>query len=515
MADAPVRTPSNPADGHTSAPMDLTTSQRDPLQAPVDALAIAVVAEAPPSPLLASVDGLLGGRLTRALASGEARATPGATASFDADNLTGPARIVLVGVGRPEPGYGLDGLRTGAAAFARPGAPFGATRAWALEEIEGVPLDYQVRALAEGAILGSYDPGRWRSTSLAALPSLEIIGAAETATARRAAVVARWTNAARVLADTPPNLLTPAALVDEASTLLGGLPVTIEHLGPAELAAEGMGGVLAVAAGSAVEPRLLVVRYAPPQARADAPHLGLVGKGVTFDSGGLFLKQQGELPRQKADMGGAAAVIGAIGAIAELDLPIPVTCIVPAAENMTGAAAMRPSDVVRLASGHTVEVMNPDAEGRLILADALWYAGRESLTHLVDVATLTGAVRGALGDLWAAVLGSDTAWEEELVEAGGRSGDYAWRLPMHPRYGMLLESPVADLRNTGGRTYGYAIVAATFLQRFAPITRWAHVDIQSTAYLDDGRDYLGRGASGAGVRLLVEAAARLAGSVTA
>jgi leucyl aminopeptidase len=260
-----------------------------------------------------------------------------------------------------------------------------------------------------------------------------------------------------------------------------------------------------VGRGSASEPRLIVLRTGGGE-----PALGLVGKGVTFDSGGFFLKGQGDIVKQKADMGGAAAVLAAIGAIAELRTPLAVLGVLPAAENVLGGAAFRPGDILRTAAGLTVEVTNPDAEGRLLLADGLWFAAQEGARRLVDVATLTGAVRGALGDRYIGVFANDDAWRREVVEAGDAAGDHAWPMPLHRRYRRLLDSQLADLRNTSGRSFGYPIFAAAFLEAFAGDRPWAHLDIHSTAYLDEERDYLARGASGAGVRLLVELAARLA-----
>jgi leucyl aminopeptidase len=210
-------------------------------------------------------------------------------------------------------------------------------------------------------------------------------------------------------------------------------------------------------------------------------------------------------------MGGGAAVLAALGAIAELELPLSILGVLPACENMIGADAVRPSDVITTAAGLTVEVTNPDAEGRLILADALWYARRAGATHVVDLATLTGAMRAGMGDLYGGVFANDERWQDAIVDAGNEAGDLAWPWPLHRRYRRLLESRVADLRNTSGRPYGYPITAATFLERFAGEGPWAHVDMLGPALLDDDRgDEIGPGASGYGVRMLVELASRLA-----
>jgi leucyl aminopeptidase len=271
----------------------------------------------------------------------------------------------------------------------------------------------------------------------------------------------------------------------------------------------GLGALAAVGGSSPVPPRLIVLRHDPPGA-PDAPRLALVGKAVTFDTGGYFLKPQSDIVRQKADMAGGAAVAAALGAIAELGLPLSVTGVVPACENMLSGSAIRPTDVITTASGLTVEVINPDAEGRLILADALWYARQDGATHVVDLATLTGAVRAALGDTYAGVFASDEEWRDAVVQAGNATGDLAWPWPLHPRYRPLIDSTVADLRNVAGKGFGFSIVAATFLRQFAGEGPWAHVDMLGPALLDEDRgDAFGRGASGYGVRMLVELATRL------
>ena len=370
-------------------------------------------------------------------------------------------------------------------------------------------LPEQVRALSEGAVIGSYDAGRWRSTEPnSGVQRFVICGCADelAPVAERAALVARWTNVARELVDAPPNVISPTGFAQRAATFPG---VEAETIDPNEA---GLGALAAVGASSPARPLLLALRHAPRGAPS-APTLAFIGKAVTFDTGGYFLKPQTDIVRQKGDMAGGAAVVGALAAIAELGLPLSVIGVVPACENMLSGNAVRPTDVVTTAAGVTVEVTNPDAEWRLILADALWYARREGATHLVDLATLTGAMRSGMGDLYAGVFGSDESWRDTVVEAGNASGDLAWPWPLHPRYRPLIDSRVADLRNTAGKSFGFTIiVAATFLQQFAGDGPWAHVDMLGPALLDDDRgDAFGPGATGYGVRMLVELAARLSG----
>jgi leucyl aminopeptidase len=399
----------------------------------------------------------------------------------------------------------VEGLRT-AAARAVQACQSGGIVAWALDRSLPLTLEEQVRGLAEGAVIGGYDGRRWRSGAPPrGVERFVICGCPDelAPVADRAALVARWTNTARELVDAPANLMSPVDLSDRVVKFAHLISEIVDPV------SAGLGALAAVGGSSPIPPRLIVLRHTPAGA-PDAPRLALVGKAVTFDTGGYFLKPQSDIVRQKADMAGGAAVVAALGAIAELGLPLSVTGIVPACENMLSGSAIRPTDVITTASGLTVEVINPDAEGRLILADALWYARQDGATHLVDLATLTGAVRAALGDLYAGVFASDEQWRDAVVQAGNASGDLAWPWPLHPRYRPLIDSTVADLRNVAGKGFGFSIVAATFLQQFAGEGPWAHVDMLGPALLDEDRgDAFGRGASGYGVRMLVELATRL------
>jgi leucyl aminopeptidase len=404
-----------------------------------------------------------------------------------------------------------EGLRTAAARAVR-ACRGGGTVAWALDPSLPISVAEQVSALTEGAVLGGYDGRRWRSEPPP--PGVErfVICDAEgdglQTVADRAALIGRWCNVARELVDAPPNVVSPAGLADRAAAVPR---LRTEIIDPVEA---GLGALAAVGQSSPDPPLLLVLRHEPPGA-PQAPRLALVGKAVTFDTGGYFLKPSSDIVRQKADMGGGAAVVAALGAIAELGLPLSVTGVVPTCENMLSGTAIRPTDVITTAAGLTVEVTNPDAEGRLILADALWYARQDGATHLVDLATLTGALRAGMGDLYAGVFSPDDGWRQAVVEAGNASGDLAWPWPLHPRYRPLLDSSVADLRNNAGRSFGYPIVAATFLAQFAGEGPWAHVDMLGPALLDEDRgDAFGAGATGYGVRMLVELATRLSAEHT-
>jgi leucyl aminopeptidase len=312
-------------------------------------------------------------------------------------------------------------------------------------------------------------------------------------------------NAARVLINEPGNYLPPRVMADKASELGAVSGVSAEVLDEKQIESLGMGMFLGVARGSAEPPRLLVLKYAPSGAPADRT-LGLVGKGITFDTGGISIKPADGMERMKDDMAGGAAVVAAVRAIARLGVPRRVVAVVPATENMPGGKALKPGDVIRGAAGVTVEINNTDAEGRLVLGDGLWYAKQRGATHLVDVATLTGACVVALGKVTTGLFGTPPAWMDAVKQAAARAGEPVWELPLGPDYRELLKSDVADIINSGGRAGG-AITAAMFLREFVGETPWAHLDIAGTAWIDDARPWATKGASGVMVRTLVELAA--------
>jgi leucyl aminopeptidase len=266
-----------------------------------------------------------------------------------------------------------------------------------------------------------------------------------------------------------------------------------------------MGMLLGVARGSSEPPRLMVFRHAPAGAASKGPVLGLVGKGVTFDTGGISIKPADGMDRMKSDMTGGAAVAAAMRAIGLLGAPVRVIGIVPATENMPGGRAMKPGDILKSAEGKTVEVLNTDAEGRLILGDAMWYARKLGATHLVDVATLTGAIVVALGKLTSGIFGTPETWVQRVRKAAERAGDRVWQLPLVDEYRDQLKSEIADFTNTGGRPAG-SITAALFLKEFAGDVPWVHLDIAGTAWAEEARPYQPKGPTGVAVRTLAELA---------
>ena len=327
-------------------------------------------------------------------------------------------------------------------------------------------------------------------------------GAAIEAAVARGRIIGACANQARALGNEPGNILTPqvfAARVVEMATVAG---LTVEVFDVERIRALKMGLLLGVAQGSAEPPRLVVIRYEPPNAPA-APLLGFVGKGVTFDSGGISIKPAELMDRMKDDMSGGAAVAAAIVALARLKAPHRVVGVIPMVENMPGGRAIRPGDVLTGASGKTVEIINTDAEGRLILADALWYAQQLGATHLVDVATLTGACVVALGKTASGLFGSPETWVDAVRRAGDAGGDRLWPLPLYEEYRELLKSEIADLVNSAGRWAG-AITAAMFLKEFVDDRPWAHLDIAGTCWAEERKAYQPKGATGVAVRTLIE-----------
>jgi leucyl aminopeptidase len=320
----------------------------------------------------------------------------------------------------------------------------------------------------------------------------------------RGRILGECSNLSRELCNEPPNVLTPSVLADRAAEICGGVGLAIDVLDERRIKELRMGLLLGVAQGSGEPPRVIVVRHEPKGAPA-TPVLGLVGKGVTFDTGGISLKPAEGMERMKDDMAGGAAVICAMRAIAQLDAPIRVIGIVPATENMPGPRAMRPGDVLTSASGKTVEIINTDAEGRLILGDALWYAQHLGATHLVDVATLTGACVVALGKAAAGIFGQPEGWVEMVRRTGLAAGDRCWPLPLYDEYREQIKSEIADMINSGGRPAG-ACTAAIFLKEFASATPWAHLDIAGTAWAEDAKPWQPKGATGVAVRTLAELA---------
>jgi leucyl aminopeptidase len=358
-------------------------------------------------------------------------------------------------------------------------------------------------AAVEGAILGDYEPDRYKGGDKKSLESVVIVGGKEAA-AKRGQILADSQNFARALANEPANLLTPLKMAEAARAMSAEFGLGCEVLERAQMEKLGMGALLGVAQGSAEPPAFIVIRYKPATAKTK-DHLALVGKGVTFDTGGISIKPSEGMEKMKYDMSGGAAMIGAMRAIAQLKPALAVTAFIPCVENMPGSRAQRPGDIVTAMSGKTIEVLNTDAEGRLILADALAYARKQGVTHMVDAATLTGAIVVALAHIHVGLFSNDDAMRDRVLNAAKAEGERMWAMPLDEDYKEYLKSAFADLGNIGGR-WGGAITAAAFLKEFAEDTPWVHLDIAGTAWLDDAKPYMAKGPTGLPVRTLVRLA---------
>jgi leucyl aminopeptidase len=487
-----------------------------PGQTPADALAVPVTR--PPHALGGEggriVNEKLRGRLAQLTESGELRGDPGEALVLHLDGELHAPRVVAVGIGDRDQ-VDLDTLRTAGAAAANALSRIGGTVCWLLDETLPLSLADQARALVEGTILGGYAPGRWKTQDSHPPRAIEhiVLGHFDTvelrAAAERAALVAERTNRARDLANMPPNELNPETLAAHAVELAAEHEhLTVEVLDVRAIDELGMGALAAVGAGSRNEPRLIVLRYEPPSPTRSDILLGLVGKAITFDSGGLSLKPPAHMEDMKGDMAGGAGALHGLGAVAAIGLPVRALVVLAAAENLPGGNAFRPGDILRAANGKTIEVVNTDAEGRLVLADALWYARREGASHVLDVATLTGAMELALGDLYAGLFANDNEWRDRIVAAGDRSGDLVWPFPLHPRYRRYVDSTFADLKNASLLRQGSPVLAAKFLEEFAGDGPWAHIDMAGPGFFERSRgDYLRvPGGTGYGVRLIAELA---------
>ena len=447
------------------------------------------------------------GTLQQLVDSGEAKRRFKATAVAHADGK----RWIVAGLGERER-FDAERARVAAAtALARARDLGTQTLCW---ELPHHVDDAVAGGLVEGTVLGAYRFTRFKSSSDDEDGVQELLVSAHhdvAAPVDRAATVAAWVNRARDLQNTPANRMTPSDLADRAEAIAAqfdALSVEVERR--EQIVGRGMGAFAAVAQGTYEDPALITLTYRGAGGSGeDGFALGLVGKAVTFDTGGISIKPAAKMHEMKFDMSGGAAVVEAMGAIAELGLPIDVVAVVGATENMPSGRSVKPGDIVTAMTGLTIEVNNTDAEGRLVLADCLARAIELGAERLVDLATLTGAILVALGTTHTGLVSNDDAWAGEVEQAGRASGDIVWRLPLHEEYAELVKGQYADLTNAPeGRRAG-SITAAEFLKRFVGDTPWAHLDIAGTGN-DTGKAYAAKGGTGVGVRLLVALAERVA-----
>jgi leucyl aminopeptidase len=386
--------------------------------------------------------------------------------------------------------------------------------AWVTSSAEGQAASVQV--VVEGTILADYDADRYRTERngerridhLVLATDGASAGAAAQAALERARIVAEAQNYTRDLVNEPSNKMTPTHLGERAQEMAARFGLDCQVLGPEEIRDLKMGAFRAVAQGSDEPPRLVVMRYFPPDA-PETPVAGLIGKGITFDSGGISIKPGENMHEMKTDMAGGATMLGVMQAVAQLKPCVRVVAVVPATENMPSGKAAKPGDVVTSMSGKTIEILNTDAEGRLVLADALAYAKQLGCTVLIDAATLTGAITIALGNITTGVFGWNQEWVNRVLTSAAATGEKMWQMPVDEDYRELYKSLIADLANTGGR-HGGAITAAMFVGEFAGETPWVHLDIAGTRWANEEKPYLAKGPTGAAVRTLVHLLTNLA-----
>ena len=495
----------------SAAAVAFGATTESPDRVAVDMLFVPVFQDDDQGDVVPGLDAATGGEIGRARSSGEFRGKP--YESFITGAIEGRwkcKRIAFVGVG-PRKDLDVERLRRVAAACS-----YTAT----IRSVESVgfllrqgfdPL-VGPQAAADGLSAAEFDSGTYkrREDVEGRFPRLVLIIAPDGHApsleegVARGRTIGECANISRRLANEPGNILTPSEFASRVDAVTSSAGLSVDVLDEDRIRSLKMGLLLGVAMGSAEPPRLVVIRHDPPGA-PETPVFGFVGKGITFDSGGISIKPAEGMERMKDDMSGGAAVAGAMRAIALLKGKHRAIGVIPMTENMPGGRALRPGDVITAASGKTVEIINTDAEGRLVLGDALWYAQQLGATHLVDVATLTGACMVALGRTASGLFGKPDAWVDTVRDAAARAGDRVWPMPLFDEYRDQLRSEIADLVNSAGRPAG-AITAAWFLREFVDDRPWAHLDIAGTAWAEDLKAYQPKGATGVAVRLLVELA---------
>ncbi len=489
--------------------MEFTVRTGSFKEATADVLAVPVFEnEGVADGVLKALDDATGGVIGSVVGSDEMRGKTGDTAYVHIPTGLGARRVLLVGVGKAE-AFTTAGVRKMAGAAARTARKKGAKTIAFLARCGGEAAAVG-QATAEGVILGLFEPDTYRTNDrenrtieAASLIVGDEDPAGYTAGIERGRIVGDATNFARMLVNEPGNAMTPGKLAIQAANVATEFNLDIDILDEIKMSDLGMGALLGVSRGSEEEARLIVMRYTAEGADADTETLALVGKGLTFDAGGISLKPAEGMDRMKYDMSGGAAVIGAMRAIAQLKPKVNVLGIIPSSENLPDGKAMKPGDVLKSMDGKTIEILNTDAEGRLILADALAYARKLGATRIIDLATLTGAISIALGPVYVGLFSDNQEMADQILAAARRADEKMWQLPLDPEYGKLIKSDIADLKNTGGR-YGGSITAAYFLKEFNGDLPWVHLDIAGTAWNSDGKAHVAKGPTGVGVRTLVE-----------
>src|ERR1700716_1382455 len=419
------------------------------------------------------------------------------------------ARLLLVGAGKREQWNSATLRKISGSALRYLKAR--SVKNFALLVREGHATEESAQAIAEGALTANFETDKYK-TDKKNDKNIETVLLAGFSDAERAAgerglskgrVIADAQNFTRDLVNEPSNKLTPQILAQKAEAMAKEAGLSVEILDEKRIAELRMGALLSVAQGGPEPPRMIVVTYNPPNAKPGAPVIGLVGKAVTFDTGGISIKPADGMEKMKYDMAGGATMLGVMRALAALKPSVKVICVVPSTENMPGGTAQKPGDIQTAMSGKTIEVLNTDAEGRLILADGIHYAKQLGATHLVDAATLTGAIVVALANINAGVCGNDQTWPDKLLASAKAAGEKMWQMPMDEEYREFIKGSFADIQNIGSGKGGGSITGAMFIREFAGDTPWIHLDIAGTAWNDDPKPWLAKGPTGVSLRTLV------------
>ncbi len=499
--------------------MEVQTSAGRYQEQDVQALAVAVFKdEKADDGILKELDEAAGGVIKSVIESEELKGKEGETVYVHLAGTGGlrARRLLLVGVGERE-GYTPAQVSQMAGSVARFLRGKNVKTIGLVTRADG-DAEKSVAAAAEGATIGLFEPDKYRTIDKEerTIDKLVIIieGADEEALKRgaeRGRIIGESVNFTRDLANEPGAYMTPTNMAERAREIAEEFGLNVDVLDEARMEQEGMGALLSVSHGSEEDAKLIILKYTPRDAptQDEGDLLAFVGKGITFDSGGISLKPGENMELMKYDMTGGATVLGAMRAIAQLKPSIPVLGVVPASENLPSGKATKPGDVVTAMSGKTIEIINTDAEGRLVLSDAISYAKKLGATRIIDMATLTGAVSIALGDVNTAILGTDQELIDEVIAAGKEVGEKFWQLPLDKEYTKQIKSDIADIKNVGGRKAG-TITAAAFLKEFADGVAWAHLDIAGTAWGDDAKPYRAKGPTGIAVRTVIQMVERAA-----
>jgi leucyl aminopeptidase len=465
--------------------------------------------------LLADIDQAMSSHLAALAAGGELTGKALEMVLLHFPEGMGAKRLLIVGAGKPEK-FAVADLRKIAGSALRYLKSRGVKK-FAFLTREGERGPAAAQAVVEGLTAGDFESDKYRTDKKnnSEIQSVSLVGfdagpgGSLTAAIDRGRVIAESQNFARDLINEPSNRLTPRILAARAETMAKEMGLGVEILDERKISELKMGALIGVAQGSVEPPRVIVVRYTPENPRSAGPVLGLVGKAVTFDTGGISIKPADNMEKMKYDMGGGATMLGAMRALAYLKPSVPVIAVIPATENMPGGRAQKPGDVQVAMSGKTIEVINTDAEGRLILADGVTYARKLGCTHLIDAATLTGAIQVALANVYVGAFGTPREYLDQFLESAKAVSEKMWPMPMDEEYEEMIKSTIADIRNTGTGKGGGAITAAWFIKEFAEDTPWVHLDIAATCWVDEGKPWLAKGPTGVAIRSIIDFAMKL------